>query len=148
MKKIITVFAAAALLLTTTAFATDNRDVSAKVKAAFAKNFSGATAVSWELKDGFYFASFTVNNVKTDAAYNAAGELLATSRKVTFEQLPMAVSLSLSEKYADYQFANSVTELTFEGSTQYQLTGANNKQIVNLKVSANGDISVEKKTKI
>jgi hypothetical protein len=135
------------LLLSTSAFATESNEVNARVKTAFQKDFSKATAVNWEAKENFFFAEFKVNNVEFSAAYNEDGQLVATSRPVKMEQLPMAVTLSLNEKYAGYTFANNITEVTFERQTNYYLSVANDKQILRLKVSVNGDINVESKTK-
>lgn len=147
MKKMITMATAAVLLLATSAFANGGNQVNTKVKEAFQKDFSKATKVNWETKENFSFAEFTVNNVLFSAAYNEEGELVATSRTIKTDQLPMAVSLALNEKYAGYTFANNLTEVTYERQTSYYLTVANEKRVLRLKVSASGDITVESKTK-
>ena len=103
MKKIKTVFTAIVMLLTTAAFASDGDNVSEKVKAAFKTDFALASQVTWEKNSDFYFATFMLNEVKIDAAYNEEGELVGTSRKISTAQLPLCLSLELGKKYADYK---------------------------------------------
>ena len=55
------VLTATIMLFTSTAFAKDGDNVSAKVKAAFQTNFASASQVSWKKSSDFYFASFTLN---------------------------------------------------------------------------------------
>ncbi len=147
MKKTITVIAAA-LLLSTSLFASEVEKVNEKITHAFVKDFSNATHVSWEDKAGYYLASFKVGNTNFNAAYDADGVLLATSRIVKFEVLPFAVTQALTAKYSGYKFAGNVTEISHEGVTSYYITIANEKQELYLKANANGSLQVERKTKI
>ena len=148
MKKLRTIFAAAALLLATSVFATAGPEkVSAKVKAAFEKSFTGAVNVNWEKSDDFYFAHFELNSKETSAAYNENGELVGTSRVVTTAQLPLNVLLAIAAKYDGYAVAKTATELTYEGQTNYYVLVENTKQVLRLKCIINGDIAVDSKTK-
>jgi hypothetical protein len=71
MKKLRTLFAATAILVATSAFATPGPDkVSERVKNEFEKFFAGAANVKWEVKDDFYFATFDLNAKEVNAAYN------------------------------------------------------------------------------
>ena len=152
MKKIKTLLTAVVLLLATTAFAysgnpKDGDNVSAKVKAAFQQDFSHASSVSWKENSDFYFASFQLSGVSIDAAYNADGELVGTSRKIDLDQVPLAVSLELAKKYSGYSIYSQVTELNFEGQTSYYIDAQDNTQSLSLKCSGNGDISVDRRIK-
>jgi hypothetical protein len=148
MKKLQTVFAAIALLISTASFATHGPgNVSPVVQAAFEKNFSGATNVSWERLDDFYFASFDLVTKKNSAAYNENGELVATSRIIDLSQLPLSVSAAINDRYNGYTVAKVVNEFYFEGQTSYYVYVDNSKQALKLKCSASGEISVESKTK-
>lgn len=147
MKKLSTVFTAIVMLLTSTAFAADGDNVSAKVKAAFITDFSGAKQVNWEKTSDFYFASFTLNNVNVDAAYNEEGELVGTSRRIEAAQIPLNVQLELSKKFTGYTLATKAIELTYEGQTNYYINAENDKQIVKLKCSSSGEIETESKIK-
>jgi hypothetical protein len=136
------------LLVASSAFATSGPEkVSQQVKAAFEKNFTGAVNVNWEKSESFYFAYFELNAKSVSAAYNENGELVGTSRVITTTQLPLNVSLSLTNKYGDYTVDKTATELTFDGQTSYFVTAENSKQIVRLKCTSNGDVTVENKTK-
>ena len=68
MKKLTMVFAVLALMAGTSVFAGTGDKVSKAVKAEFQKNFSGAENVTWEMDEGFYFASFELNGKTVNAA--------------------------------------------------------------------------------
>jgi hypothetical protein len=147
MKKFKTVLTAIVMLFATSAFATGSENVTPRVKAAFENDFSKAKQVNWEKTSDFYFASFMLNGVRVDAAYNESGELVGTSRSIFADQMPLSVSLAISEKYAGYQVAKTALELNFEGQTRYYITVQNEKQSLQLKCLVSGDVEVESKTK-
>jgi len=147
MKKFATVLTAIVMLFASTAFASNGDNVTAKVKAAFQTDFSTASKVSWKQSNDFYFASFTLNDVQVDAAYNEDGELVGTSRKVSAAQMPLNVTVELSKKYADYSIAGDAYELSFNGQTNYYIKVENDKQVLNLKCYSNGEIDVESRSK-
>ena len=145
MKRTATVLTAIVMLIASSAFAMDGDNVSARVSAAFKHDFSQAGKVTWVKNSDFYFASFLLNNVAVDAAYNEAGELVGTSRKISKEQLPLIVSMEISRQFKSAGLTGPVYELTFEGQTNYYLTIQNDHQQINLKCYSNGDIEVERK---
>ena len=147
MKKFKTVLTAIVMLFTFSAFATEPVKVSPAVKAAFSNDFSKANDVKWESSEGFYFASFTLNDVTVDAAYTEAGELVGTSRRIAKELMPLNVSLAVGAQYEGYEVGKSVIELTYENVTRYYVTVSNSKETVSLKCYNNGDLDVERKTK-
>ncbi|WP_462252375.1 hypothetical protein [Ferruginibacter sp.] len=148
MKKLKTMFAAVAILLATSAFASPGPEkISERVKAEFEKNFTGALNVNWEKKDDFYFASFKLNEKEVSAAYNESGELLGVSRVIETSQLPLNVSLAITNRYKDYTVANNVSEIVFDGQTNYYVNVENSQKILKLKCNSYGEITVERKTK-
>ena len=147
MKKLATIFFSAVMLVSVFAFATDSDKVNARVKASFLTDFSAATNVSWEKSSDFYFATFTINKVEINAAYNEQGELVGASRTMESTQLPINVSLALAKRYEGYTVAKKALELTYEGDTRYYITISNEKQALKLKCSVNGNIEVERKIK-
>ncbi len=147
MKKIRTTLTAIVMLLSATAFANDGDNVTSKVKAAFQQDFSRASSVSWKVNSDFYFATFLLNGVSVDAAYNADGELVGTSRRIDVDQVPLAVSMEIAKKYSGYTVSSKVTELNFEGQTSYYIDVQDNSQVVSLKCESNGDLTVVSKTK-
>ena len=147
MKKITTMLTAALMLFSIFAFANEGDKVSALVKAAFLKDFSSASTVSWEQSKGYYFATFTMNELEVNAAYSEAGELVATSRAIEFNQLPLSVSMALSKKYAGYNLPKTAMELSYDGITSYYVNVENDRQALKLKCTGGGDIQVERKLK-
>ncbi len=148
MKKLQSIFAAVALLLATSAFAVNGPEkVSPKVKVAFEKSFTGASKVIWEKSDDFYFAHFELDAKYMDAAYNEEGELLGVSRILATSHLPLNISMAIAGKYQGYTVAATVTEISYEGQTNYYVDVANGKQVLKLKCSSNGEISIDKKIK-
>lgn len=148
MKKLKTMFAAVAILLATSAFASPGPEkISERVKAEFEKNFTGALNVNWEKKDDFYFASFKLNEKEVSAAYNESGELLGVSRVIETSQLPLNVSLAIANSYKDYTVANNVSEIVFDGQTNYYVNVETSQKVLKLKCNSYGEITVERKTK-
>ena len=151
MKKVTMIFVVLALMAGTSAFANTGDKTSDKVskaaKAEFQKNFTGAENVTWETTDEFYFASFELNGKAVKAAYDEKGELLGTSRKLQFSDLPLNASQSIKSNYTDYVIGKTATEIVFEGETFYYVTVAGATRILNLKCFSDGQIYVEKKIK-
>jgi hypothetical protein len=148
MKKLQTVFAAVSLLLTTSVFAVNGPEkVSPTVKMAFEKSFTGASNVSWEKNDDFYFAHFKLETREMDAAYNENGELLGVSRIIAVGELPLNISRAIADRYPGYTVANTVTEISYEGQTKYYVNVSNSKQALKLKCNTNGEIDIDKKAK-
>ncbi len=147
MKKLVTIFIAAIMLLSTFAFATDGDQVNAKIKSAFFQDFTGAQAINWQKTSDFYFATFMLNNKEINAAYNEDGDLVGTSRFVETGMLPLSVSLAIAKKYEGYSISSKALELSYDGETAYYLTIRNEKQALKLKCLTNGSLIVEKKYK-
>ena len=133
MKKLKTMFAAVAVLLATSAFASPGPEkVSEKVKAEFEKNFTDALNVNWEKKNDFYFATFRLNAKEVSAAYNESGELIGVSRIIETSQLPLNVSLAIANKYNGYTVAKNVTEIVFDGQTNYYVNVENSQNSIKI----------------
>jgi hypothetical protein len=148
MKKLKTILAAAIMLFATSAFAINGSEkVTATVKAAFEKNFTGAKNVNWEKSEEFYFASFQLDSKEVTAAYHENGALVGMSREITTAQLPLNVSLAIGSKFDGYKLAETTTELTYDGQTSYYVIAQSSNRVVKLKCSSNGDVSIVTKTK-
>lgn len=148
MKKFQTIVAALTLLVATSAFAAKGPEkINAAVKKSFTQQFSTASNVNWEKSDDFYFAYFTMNNKEVSAAYNEQGELVGTSKIIAAAELPMAITVTIAEKYSGYTAAKTATEIHYDGQTSYYINVTNEKQTLKLKCLANGDINTESKIK-
>ncbi|MBC7867210.1 MAG: hypothetical protein H7X88_06735 [Gloeobacteraceae cyanobacterium ES-bin-316] len=122
-------------------------EVTRSVSKAFTEKFTKAQNVNWDKRDEFYFAQFTVNDKDFSVAYSEKGEMLAISRTVSFEELPLAVTTALTEKYSDYKLSSNVTEVVMDGTTSYHLFADSKTRFLQLKCSPDGSISVDKKIK-
>ena len=148
MKMITTALTAFVMLLGTAGFAGKKSTATPEtVTAAFVKDFTGASNVSWQKSSDFYFVDFTVNAKSISAAYNEKGELVGTSRRVSKDQLPLAVSMAIAKKFVGYETEPSVLELTYEGQTNYYLNVIAEKQVLHLKADGNGEIAVQSRQK-
>ncbi|MEN9570095.1 MAG: hypothetical protein RL172_1326 [Bacteroidota bacterium] len=149
MKKVTVFLAAAMLLASSVVFAADNNEtrVSSKVKTAFKKDFASANNISWQITNGVFIALFEVNNTQAEAAYNSEGELVALSKQLNSSDLPLTITLAISKKYSGYQVAKKATEITYDKETSYYINIGNDKEVLKLKCSAEGNISIDKKTK-
>lgn len=149
MKKMIIMMTAAVLLLSGSSFAANTHaEVNESTLSAFAKDFSAATNVNWEERGSFYLVEFKVGDVRFNAAYNKEGDLLASSKSIQLDELPLAVTQAINKKYHGYDIGNNAAELTHEGKTNYYLTIANSRQVLQISVDTDGRIKVEKKTKL
>ena len=73
--------------------------------------------------------------------------MIGTSKKIATAQLPLNISLTLSQKYNDYQMQEYTTELSVNGETHYLVTVSNAKKIFQLNLRPNGEVTVDKKIK-
>ena len=167
MKKITIIVAALALTVSASAFnpfpiSTENvlvlleknraSDLNAevtnqKVKTAFSIKFRQAEKVTWKQVKEFYFANFEMNNRQYAAAYSKEGEMIAVSRTLSKDQLPLAVITSLEERFEGYKMPAEVTELVMDGDTSYYLTVEDATRFLQIKCSAEGHITIDKKIK-
>jgi hypothetical protein len=165
MKKLTAAIAALALFFTATAsdptpesefnslFNTSNSkivsidNVNKSITSAFSQKFGKATAVNWKENQGLYFAYFKQFDKDFAAAYNDQGELIAISRTVALDALPLAVSDALYTQFVDHNIPNTVTEIVMEGETSYYLTVENKTAHKQLKCTPSGEITVVKKLK-
>lgn len=150
MKKVTTIVTAIAMLFSATLFAAEKEDaaINASVKASFNKGFLKARKVSWKKKDDVYFASFIFNEHNAEAAFDEKGNLIALSNTVESDQMPLAITVAIANKFQDFDVAKSATEITYENQTNYYISVSDGKQLMKLKCSVNGDIIIESKKKI
>jgi len=118
-----------------------------KVKTAFSIKFRQADKVTWKQVKEIYFAQFEINNREYGAAYSKEGEMIAVSRKLTPDQLPLAVANSLEERFKGYIMPKQITEIIMDGATNYYLTLEGASRFLQIKCSAEGDITIDKKIK-
>jgi len=145
MKKFIIAFAAVLTLMTATAFA-GPKGIDNPALATFQKEFKGAEDVKWNENRDIISASFTLSNSRIIAYFNYSGELLGTARNVLFNQLPLLVIKEINNRYGSSPIFD-ITEYSIGSETFYDMAVETSSRHLQLRVSSEGYISVEKKTK-
>lgn len=118
MKKITTLLTAVLIIAASVSFANDTTPVPDRIAKALTLDFEKPSNIEWKTTDAFYKASFTTNAQALEAFYNAAGELIATSRKVSVDQLPMSLQKDLKQKAPIYH-EEELFELLTDRGTEY-----------------------------
>ena len=147
MKKLTTIFAALALVISMSAFAAPEVIVNEAIRTSFAKKFAAAKNVQWEKNSDYYFAHFTLYNDDLIAAYDEEGNMIASSKIVTKDKLPLFLKTSLQEQFAGYTICPTVSQINLQGEDIYYVSIENKKFMMKLRCSADGAIFVEKKVK-
>ena len=101
MKKLIIGIGLVLSLISFSAFAAGEEEVSPQVLRAFKAEFINAANVKWTRIDEIYAVDFTQNGFRVEAYFDDAGELLGTSRNIMFNELPLAVNVALCERFKD-----------------------------------------------
>ena len=140
MKKL---FIAALLVVAagSSAFALDVNKVSYKVKSSFETQFIGASNVTWSFRDTYTKASFTLVDQNVDAYFGTEGELIAFSRKMDYNKLPLNAIQRINKEYAAYRVTESI-EFDQDGDKNYFVSMENGTKKVILEVSLYGAVSV------
>jgi hypothetical protein len=126
-------FALVAMLLTASStFATPTDDSNEMVKVAFHKDFKKAQLTATEVKATYTKLTFKMNGVVMYAFYSDNGQLLAVTRNITSDQLPIQLLMDLKKNYADY-WITDLFELTGDGASNYYITLENADQSVTLR---------------
>jgi hypothetical protein len=150
MKKSIIAISAVLLMISTTAWAGKGKKAHKPrpdpVQATFQSEFKGAEAVKWTDEADYTSASFVLNNSHVIAYFDYSGELLGTARNVLFDQLPLSVSTVVNQRYPTAIIYN-IIEITNGSGTFYKMLAETPTHNYKLNVLADGDLSVESKTK-
>ena len=144
MKKL---FMLALVLTTVIASAFSEIPSNTAVLNAFHKSFAEAKNIEWTIKKDFYRAKFSVNDEVMYAYYKEDGELMAITRNITTEQLPMGLSSTLFNKHKDYYLAN-LFEVSANGESTYYAAIRKGNCIITLQASAAGEWKFFKKERV
>ena len=145
MKKILVLLAAVVLTVTTQVSASPIIE-NEVVTAAFQKQFTDATDVSWSQKHDLYLVSFKYNNDRMLAWYRPDGVVEAVQRSVQLEQMTYLASAAVQELSKDKALLN-IAEISKEGELFYLVKTDDEKCISVYKVFASGDYIRIDKTK-
>jgi hypothetical protein len=146
MKKSILTISIMLTVALTTAFAKDDEGVSQKAKESFNSSFNTASSVNWQQEKDFVKATFTYNNQILCAFYDNEGTLLAITRNILSDQLPINLLADLKKNYSKL-WITDLFELAAEGETSYYVTLENADEILVLKSGDFNSWHVYKRTK-
>ena len=123
----------------TTIFASDETNVSEKVKASFKKEFPGAESVKWNNLGDYQMATFVLEGHGVEAFFNNEGKLEGAARYIQLSQLPMAVTRSLNKRFPGAEYM-VVLEVSNTEGTSYRITVEVSNKRYRVKTDAAGII--------
>ena len=130
----------------TTAFAKDEETVNQQVLNNFKKEFVQAKDVMWQNSKDFVKATFTLNDQVMFAYYTPGGELLAITRNLSSDKLPISLLTSIKKNYNDY-WITELFEVVSNGTGSYYITLQNADVEITLKSDDYGTWETYKKVK-
>ena len=107
-------------------------NISKSVVTSFNRQFSNASNVQWESTENYVKAQFSVNDVILSAYFNRNGELIAITRYISPNQLPIELQSSLNKMVVN-NWVSDLFEIQTESGTSYYVTTENANQVVVLK---------------
>jgi hypothetical protein len=111
----------------------------------FHKTFPQAVITDYKSKGDLTEVNFMWNGLQLMAFYSEEGELVATSRTIDFNSLPVVAQLKLKADYSDYVPRQAIEFDAADNGTSYYVSIVNVKTTLLLHVTADGMISVFKK---
>jgi hypothetical protein len=145
MKRSIIVFTAILSVITATAFV-GARPGGNPAEATFQKEFSGATHVKWNEGKDIISATFVLSDSRIIAYFTSEGELIGTERSVLFNQLPLNVVKEINNRYGNAPIFD-IVEYTSGTETFYGMVADTPTKRLKLKISAEGDVTVQHREK-
>ena len=145
MKRSIIVFSAILSVITATAFV-GARPGGNPAEATFQKEFNGATNVQWKEGKDVISASFVLSDSRIIAYFTTDGDLIGTERNVLFNQLPLAVVKEINNHYGNAPISD-IVEYTSGLETYYGMYVDTPTKHFKIKMSSEGDVTVQQKTK-
>lgn len=141
------IFFAASMLVSLAAspFTSKARNIDNSIRNSFSSAFAPAGR-NWALKTPFTKVDAEVDGKKLSTYYDYSGELIGTTEKISFEELPVNAKRSFAKRYSGF----TVTEvLKFESPEEnaYFLSAENEKGSEIVKISSANEASFFSKMK-
>lgn len=146
MKKRIVSAAIMLLIITSAAFAGEVEIANPKVITSFQKEFVKASDVLWSKTNGFYKATFKMNDFIMYALYNEDGSLAGAYRSIVSSQLPIGLQTDLKNQFSDY-WITDLNEYSNNEGAGYYVSIENADQILIMKSANAIDWQVIKRIK-
>ncbi len=141
MKKIIVLLSACLLISLmgyTQNITTDK--VPAPVKEAFAKKFSTATDVKYEMEKKDYEITFKDKGVEMSVNFDATGKWLETETEIKEIDLPKEVSASVAKNFTGFKISEVAKTETPDKGLVYEMDFKKDKEGYEVQFSPKGDI--------
>jgi len=132
MKKIILSMGLLVTMGLATALADDGHGINSAVSSSFERDFASAKNVNWERQKDFIKATFNMNDLVMYAYYQPDGELLAVSRNLLSNQLPIFLRGDLKKNYGSY-WISDLFELASNDQSNYYIRVENADENLVLK---------------
>ena len=145
MKKIF-IAALFAVTFITSAFAADVTNINTNIMKNFTSSFKNATNVLTVAGEDYTKVSFTLEDQKMEAFYDAEGEMIGLSRTIKVENLPVEAKRTFARKYAAYTAKEAIY---FEGINEsaYFISADNTIDTIVFKITDDNNVSTFKKVK-
>ena len=137
-----------AFLFAVSSFSAIANDVSVNADAlsTFQKTFADARSVTWSYERNLYKADFQLYDQHAIAFFNEAGDLMAAGRRLTSEQLPIFLQISLKTKSQGYAITD-ILEVTNEEGLYYYATLESASKTLMIKSNSDKNWNTYKKIK-
>ena len=116
------------------------------VKQAFAKKFSDAINVNYEIKKKYYQVTFKDNGDRMSANFNSMGEWMKTETEINETDLPKEVSTFIAKNFTSFSISEISQIDTPDKILIYKMNLRKDKVGYELQFSPKGDVL--KKTKL
>jgi hypothetical protein len=146
MKKRILMMVLLVSTLLTSAFANKTNGVNEKAVSSFRNEFKQAEEVKWEAGKDLAKVTFKLNDQVMVAYYSANGELVALTRNILSNQLPIHLMTSLSKNFEGY-WISDLFEVSASENRSYYVTIENADYTLVLKSEDAGAWQLYKKTR-
>ena len=113
----------------------------------FMRLFPQAYAIAYKVNEKFTEVSFTWNNLQLEAFIDLDGNLIATSRKIPLQSLPIGLQINIRNQYPGGVCADAIEFNNAETGLCYYVTVVNPEKTYILHVTPDGLIDVFKKVK-
>jgi hypothetical protein len=128
------------------AFANNSNGDNEKAVSSFRKEFTHAEEIKWESGKDLAKVTFKLNGQVMFAYYSENGDLVALTRNITSNQLPIILMADLKRNYDGY-WISELFEISAPDSRSYYITLENADYTLVLKSVDANDWQIFKKTR-
>lgn len=146
MKKSILMWVMMLTIGLTSTFANNEGSINQRAVSSFRKDFTNAQDVKWENNKDFVKATFRMNDQVMFAYYSQTGDLMAVTRNILSNQLPINLLAYLKKSYGNY-WISDLFEVSSATDASYYVTLQSAEHTLVLKSTGISGWEVYKKEK-